>query len=884
MQTMNRQQHPAIGCSTDSGSDPIDSTAGDGNSVFKIFEAVARRHENKVAVEYGDRALRYGDIYTAAKEIAARLGAVAGVSAKARVALLFDDRVHALGAILGTFAAGHAYVPLDAGDPEERIRLVLKDSEPLALLTDSENLERARGLVPPGCTLVNIEEPWSGGYQGKPAEVDPDDVAYIFYTSGSTGQPKGVCQTHRNLLYFVRCYCRTLGIGEGDRLSLLYSLSFSAANMDVYGGLLNGATVCAYDMRRHGIPGLADWLEKRQISVLHAVPTVFRKLATELEPGRKLDRVRAIDLGGEAVTGHDVDLFRDHFRADCVLVNHLAATEASVIAQHIVEPGRAYGADMLPVGLSPEGVLVRIERPDGGAASPEEVGRIVVASPYVSPGYWRRPELNATAFGEDPGRPGWRILRTEDLGRIGSDGQLHFLGREGTRVKIRGQSVDLVEVEAAIRRCTGVRDVAVVAANRKAAPEADLLIAYVVAANPADKDVARLRGELAAYLPLYMIPTLYRFRDFLPMTASGKIDRRALARQPTPEAQGEAGGAGPLDATEQAIAEVFSRILKRGSVGRRDDFFLLGGDSLLSVELQLSLSELAGRNVPFELLLKDATVAGLAAALRRLEPAGPRSSRFDSVLVPLRAQGSWPPLFLVHGQSGQPFVSPRFIEILGQDQPLFAIQARGIDGVDPPNATIAEMAADYLAAIRSVQPVGPYLIGGLCIGGYVAMEMARVLRAEGQDVLPLLLIDPPAPPFPKFDQTPEVRAPELMSIIEFAWRRTQVDIDPGDSERRKAALEIALAFDRALAALQLKPYGGDVYLMLANDRSGPKKWGDMEKRRAVFSGRGRIVTCAAKHSDVLDVRNAVFAHYLAEYLRQVRELIARPPDSGSVQG
>jgi len=353
-------------------------------SIPAAFERAVRDHGDKIAVEFGDRVVRYRELQALAASIAA--GLPGREKETCRVALLFEDRIHALAATFGCLGAGHAFVPLDAADPEDRIAHILRDSEPVALLTDRGNLERARAVVPSGCRLVDIQE--AAGTPGPfaPVAPGPDDLAYIFYTSGSTGRPKGVCQTHRNLLHFVACYCRKLGIGANDRLSLLYSLSFSAANMDIFGGLLSGATVSAYDMRQKGLPGLAGWLDDREITILHAVPTIFRKLAQGLEAGRRFERIRAIDLGGEAVSPQDVVLFAAHFPPDCLLVNHLAATEASVIAQYTVDPTRDYGGGMLPVGRCPDRVAVRIERPDGSEAAAQEVGRIVVASPFISPG------------------------------------------------------------------------------------------------------------------------------------------------------------------------------------------------------------------------------------------------------------------------------------------------------------------------------------------------------------------------------------------------------------------------------------------------------------------------------------------------------------------
>ncbi len=258
-------------------------------------------------------------------------------------------------------------------------------------MTEPALFERARALAPSDCAVIEVTARDAGGAEVEIDNASADSPAYLFYTSGSTGQPKGVIQTHRNLLFFADAYARMLEIGHTDRLSLLYSLNFSAANMDIFGGMLKGATLCAYDMRSDGLSNLADWLDRERITVLHAVPTVFRGLFGALAPERKLSHLRAIDLGGEAVFDSDVELFRRHTGDRCFLVNHLAATEASVIAQHRIAHDAATRADgILPVGRSPDGVRVSIRRDDESAAEPGEVGEIVVVSRA------REPRLLAT--------------------------------------------------------------------------------------------------------------------------------------------------------------------------------------------------------------------------------------------------------------------------------------------------------------------------------------------------------------------------------------------------------------------------------------------------------------------------------------------------------
>lgn len=861
-----------------------DALPGD-PSVFGAFAAIAKRQGDKPALRFQGTTVSYGELLRESERVAARLPAP-GAESPGRVALYFNDRIRAVTAILGTLRAGHAFVVLDPGDPAERIQYVLGDCAPLALLTDTENYFPLDGRVPAGCARINLQEPVKDLPTLPPLSARGDRMAYVCYTSGSTGKPKGVCQTGGNLLYFVHHYCAALGIRSDDRLSLLYSLGFSAANMDIFGGLLNGATVCAYDMRRGGIPGLAGWLDQEAVTVLHAVPTVFRKLAASLPEGRVLSHIRAIDLGGETVTPQDVALWRDHFPPHSECWNHLAATEASVIAQYRLERSMAGHTGLLPAGKSPAGLEVRVLREDGTPAPADAPGRLAITSPHISPGYWQRPELNQIHFAEDPAHPGWRIFRSEDTGYRGPDGLLYFQGRLGTRVKIRGLTVDLAEVESALKDCPGVRDAAAVALPRQDGGTTELLAAHVVVESPENGDAGRLRRELAGRLPGYMIPSAFGFHPALPQTPSGKLDRAAL--RDFPLSATAAANDPPANEWEKKVANVFSEILGGGPVGRTGDFFLLGGDSLSAVNLLNSLGGLSGRTVPLALLLEHSTVSGLAAALEKQAAAASCASG-SPLLVPLQTRGHRPILFLTHGRLGQAHASPQFIQLLGGDQPVFAIQARGLDGKEIPNTSIEDMARNYVDAIRTVQEKGPYFLGGLCAGGYITMRMAALLRQSGEEVLPLLLLDPPPPPFRKpKDLVPGSRGEKMMehSIdrrLHLRQHQGNIRADLQSPERRQAAIDVVMAFERALSSHVPEPCPHPVYMLASKLRTAPDKWGSPDIRKACFSGELHLFEVAGRHEEIFNVHNPDFARHLTLCLDAIRNA-ARSAETGTGAG
>jgi amino acid adenylation domain-containing protein len=840
-------------------------TAPEPETISSRLAAVAARLPGKVALTGEGSEGTYRELDRAATSIAQRVATV-GAERPGFVCLLFRSKVSAVKAMLGAARCGRAYISLDAADPDERLRFIVRDAAPVAVLTEQALVERARDLASPGCQVIDIAAIASGREERPLPTVSVDATAYLVYTSGSTGAPKGVCQTQRNLLFFADAYAKALEVVATDRLSLLFSLSFGASNLNIFAGLLNGGTLCAYDMRRDGIAKLADWLDREQVSVLHTVPTVFRELMASLAEGQTLASLRAIDLAGEALFDSDAELFRLHTAPHCILVNQLGATEVSIIAQHRVERCAAAPCGrIVPVGRSPVGVRVFIRREDGAQAQANEIGEIVVCSPHVSPGYWQRPELNASTFSEDVSAPGSRCYLTRDLGCVDDAGDLHFLGRHGSRVKIRGHSVDLTEIEAALAACPGVRKAAVVAASDEVDKEAARLVAYLVLGSGVEREPLFFRRELRKFLPSYMLPSAFAFIGAMPLTSSGKIDRKVLAALRPPSSHGQSEPA--RDDMEKTIAEIFGELLKRTSVGRNDDFFLLGGDSLSAGELQTRLRDAFGVSPPD--LYDDATVRGIATGIRTAREQSSGGPRPLPILVPLRKEGSKTPLFLIHGRLGQAFVSPHFLDLLGDDQPIWAFQARGLDGISEPHATIDAMAADYLGEMRRQRPRGPYFLGALCAGGYIAVAMARTLRREGECVLPLLLFDPPQRPLQSFTFTGRALLRGLKTTK--ATGRIAPELD--DPQRATAAVGTALAFERALSKYEPQSYDGPVYILASRQRTRLAEPGYL---RAIFAGELTRLEVADTHQETLDPRSPLFAQHLAHCLAGVRDALNRP--------
>jgi len=519
----------------------------------------------------------------------------------------------------------------------------------------------------------------------------------MYYTSGSTGEPKGVPHRHWGRLANHRAYTRALALTSNDCFVLLYSCTFSGVVNNLFGALLNGGTLCPFDVARHGISSLARWLERERITVYHSVPSIFRSLVDVAEQHSFLS-VRVVMLASDTLYERDVEAFRDSFPRTCRLCNMWGVSESSFIRPYWI------GWDQ--------------EVPAGGT------GEIVLRGGNLTPGYWGNPELTRRRFIPDPENPEIRRYYTGDLGRRLADGGVLHLGRNDFQVKIRGFRIELEEIEAALRRLLGVKGTAVVASDFDGGEKR--LVAHLVpetGKRPAETD---LRARLRERLPGYMIPERFVFHDELPVTSAEKVDRHALGLLPIPRAAA-AESRGPRTNLERVLTPIWREVLGNARISVHENFFDLGGDSLKAIKIALAIEKRLNRGVPPAMLIERPMIEQLARAIADDDPA-------PSSLVPLQRGGSRPPLFCVHGSGGHVFFYRDLAKALGPDQPVYGLQAVGLDGNEPPLTDVAAMAERYVDEIRRVESNGPYHLAGFCSGAYIAVEMTSILRAQGEDV------------------------------------------------------------------------------------------------------------------------------------------------------
>jgi amino acid adenylation domain-containing protein len=706
------------------------------------FAKQAAMFPQRIAVRSRNHEWTYQDLELAVNSVAQSILRLSGAGEE-RIALLFEHDAPMIAGMLGALKAGKTYVPLDPCHPIDRLGQIVEHSEATTLLTNSKNLALARKLANHSVQLINIDDVDATAPRIAIPAIEPDRLAYILYTSGSTGQPKGVMQNHRNVLHYIRVYTNNLHLNADDRLTLLSSYCFDASVMDIYGALLNGATLCPFDIKEEGLAGLSERLIDEEITVYHSTPTVYRYFVNTLNANADFPGVRLIVLGGEEVKRTDVELYQKHFSDDCIFVNGLGPTEATVSLQNFIGKQTEMSGASVPVGFPVANTELLLLNEAGRPS--ELFGEIAIKSAHVALGYWRDSEATAAAFSTSPmavvrgSSPtvseGLRIYKTGDMGRRLPDGSIKFEGRKDHQVKVRGFRIELGEIESALAQHEYVRESVVVAKENGVGDKR--LIAYVV-----PREQASINGELREFLqhklPEYMVPSSFVVLDSLPLTASGKLNRHALPAPVDFDGRPKLVSARPTTALQILLAGIWADLLDVREVGVHDNFFELGGHSLLAVQLFAQIAKQCGKTMPLATLFQAPTIAQLADALEKdLKP------EWSSLVAinPIEQTSSKPPFFCVHALGGNVLEYHDLARYLGKAQPFYGLQSAGLGGRHAPHTRVEDMAAHYIKEMRELQPVGPYFIGGRSLGGMIAFEMARQLRAQGQEVGLLALLD-----------------------------------------------------------------------------------------------------------------------------------------------
>jgi amino acid adenylation domain-containing protein len=580
-------------------------------SLVTAFERVVATFPTRIVCDSDVWEPTYLELNETANRLARSLAAD-GSEFESRTAILMSHDTPMLAAALGVLKAGQTVVPLDPGDPLSRLRTLAEDAEPSLIITDAQNGSLAKALVGADCPILDFEVVIATAPVENPCiPICPQRTALLTYTSGTTGRPKGVMRPHLQLLKTVAVYSEALQSTVNDRIPLFSSVSTGQCWNTICWSLLNGATLCPFRVRTRGISGLADWIIDRKLTIYSSSASIFRSLIKTIDDRLVFSSVRAVRLASEPVTVDDFNSFRKHFPTSSVLVHGLTCSESSPIAWGRWTQDAKLPERVLPIGHFARDMDVSLLGEDGLPVPLGEVGEIVVKSRYVAKGYWRDSELTGKRFSAQLDANGTRLVRTGDQGRINANGLLEFCGRRDDRIKIRGNRIEPLDIELVLEALPGIDCVAVVAVARE--DHEPLLVAFVIKKKDAFLTASCLRLALRAKLPLHMVPSKIVFLESLPYNKGNKIDREALRHVSLPIRSN--GGNEPLTETEMLLADIWAEVLQLTDIGRDDDFFNLGGDSLSGSIVSAQVYAARGVELSLGAIADHPTISTLAALI-----------------------------------------------------------------------------------------------------------------------------------------------------------------------------------------------------------------------------------------------------------------------------
>ncbi len=692
----------------------------------------AQATPDAVAVAFGSTALTYRHLNEKANQFARYLLAN-GVQPGDKVGLLVDRSADLLIALLAILKCGAAYIPLDPAYPADRLNFMLNDSGAAVLITSAESGTVFQPVTNKISLADGIRSSVDYPVDEPVISTDSTQLAYVLYTSGSTGKPKGVKIAHYNLVNFLCSMQREPGISAGDRLLAITTISFDIAGLELFLPLITGATVVVADAdtARNG-EALLELLKREKITVMQATPSTWRMM---LETGWVGKLPLKVLCGGEALSKELAGALLT--KCDS-LWNMYGPTETTIWSS--------------VSRITAENAVITIGRPIANtqlfvldeALNPVEtggIGELFIAGDGVGQGYLNRPEITAERFIDNPfaAGPSAKLYRTGDLGKLLDTGELQCLGRIDQQVKVRGYRIEPGEIESILKTFEDVKEAVVVA--REERPGDQRLVAFVVPTTTLVNGQFRSRTSawkdgLHQQLPAYMVPAEFVGVTAIPVTPNGKTDRNALLHLKTGNPVPPVGRMRPRTDVEKMVADIWAEYLTLDQVSITDDFFELGGHSLIAVQVMNRLEKETGKRLPLATLFEHSTVEKLALMLQM----DGKSITWDS-LVPIKPQGRKTPLYIVHGAGLNVLLFNALAKNMDPDQPVYGLQAKGLNGVDEPLDTIEAIAGHYVDAITAHNPGGPYALAGYSFGGIIAFEMNRQLVALGKEVKLLAMFD-----------------------------------------------------------------------------------------------------------------------------------------------
>ncbi|MEH2193603.1 MAG: amino acid adenylation domain-containing protein [Nostoc sp.] len=712
------------------------------STLHELFEQQVQQSPHALALIDKSEHITFEQLNQRANQLAHYLQKL-GVTTETRVAISLERSIEFVIGILAIFKAGGAYVPLDPNYPSNRLAFMLADCQANLLITQQKILEKlAKSDVLPTrtvCLDVHQDILAQESVENPVSNTTPDHLAYILYTSGSTGTPKGVLGTHRGTVNGLNWLWENYPPAADEIACHKTAISFADSLWEIFSPLIQGLpAVIIPDAIVKDTRLFLETLAQCKVTRIILVPSLLRLfLESYSEQTKNLSHLKIWITSGEAVP---LDLTQTFYELmpSAKLLNFYGLSEVSanvICCDTSLLPEKATSVFIgRPINNTQVYVLDRHLQP-----TPVGVfGELYISGVPLSRGYWQRPELNQERFIDHPFIPGSKLYKTGDLVRYLNNGELEYLGRSDNQVKIRGFRIELGEIEAAIAQHPSVQQAAVIVRNH--AQGGDYLVAYVVTTE--QNLIPSLQSYLKENLPDYMIPSALAILDALPLTPSGKVDRRSLLSLDDVQPNSTASFVSPRDHWEFTLAQIWENLLQINPIGVTANFFDLGGHSLLAARLMAQVNERFGQKLSLSALFQGATIEQLAKTIRQQFGSGS-----GSPLVAIRSSGSKNPFFCIHPAGGTIITYPNLARGLDAEQPFYALEQNPVQQ-QPEVISIEQTASDYLEAIRTVQPEGPYLLGGWCYGAIVAFEMAQQLQRQGQTISLLAVLDAIIPDSP----------------------------------------------------------------------------------------------------------------------------------------
>ena len=700
--------------------------------IHELFEEQVRRTPDAVAVVFNDRQLTYDELNKKANRLAQHLKKL-DVKPEEIVGLALDRSVEMIVGLLAILKVGGVYLPLDPSYPRERLGFMIDETETRIVLTQ----KHLHFQLPPTEVRVIAQDGEFGDLKFDDEEnpvssTTPENLAYVIYTSGSTGKPKGVSVTHRNVVRLVKetNYARF----SSDEVFLQFApVTFDAATFEIWGALLNGAKLVVPAPGIESLTNLGDTIQQHKVTTLWLTAGLFHQMVdSELD---KLQGVRQLLAGGDVLSVEHVETAARKLLG-CQVINGYGPTENTTFTCCESVTASSVGHSV-PIGKPIANTEVYVLSSDMQLVPVGVAGELYIGGDGLARGYLEAGEATAEKFVPNPfaRKPGERIYRTGDQVRYRSDGSIEFLGRLDQQVKIRGYRIELGEIELALSQHAAVRDCVVTIQTSKLGEKR--LAAFVVPAAGQTSRVEELKKFLNEKLPEYMVPSFIGSVDQLPLTENGKIDRDALPNIDELSSKDNVFVA-PQTEIERKLAAAWMKVLGLDQVGVHDNFFDLGGYSLLAVKLVNEIEKDLGQKIPLMTLFQTATIAGLAGMLSNESkpPSWP-------TLIQIQAGNSKKPLFCVSAPNVNALGYVSLARALGPEQTTFGLQAQYPEDAESEHSqfVVENVAAEYLQALQAEQPHGPYQLIGMCRGAHIAYEMACRLQAQGETVSLLGVLD-----------------------------------------------------------------------------------------------------------------------------------------------